>query len=80
MVSDDRKHVYEVQHLATGETRDAHVVRLRFYADKDLEVSKRITRVFHHVKHQVEYFIESIGEVIKAERGDEYAVRVYWQG
>lgn len=40
--------MYEVQHLVTGEGRDAHVVRMRFYADKDLEIRRRLQDVPTH--------------------------------
>ena len=39
-------HVYGVQNIITGEVRDMHVVRLRFYADKDLEMTAALKEVF----------------------------------
>lgn len=36
--------------------------------------------VFQHLEHQAKYHIEWIGEVKKATTGEEYVVRVYWQG
>lgn len=35
-----------------GETHDPHVVRMRFYADKQLEVTRRMTKVFQHLEHK----------------------------
>lgn len=80
MLLDERGYVYEVQHLATCETRDAHVVCMRFYGDKQLKVTRRMTKVFQYLQYQAQYYIEMIGEVAEAGRGDEYMVRVYWRG
>lgn len=67
--------VYEVQCLVTGEMRNAHVARMRFYADKQLEVTSCVTKkMFQCLEHQVRYHIERIGKVKKAECGDEYVL------
>lgn len=42
VVSGDRKHVYKVEHIVSGEARDTHVALARFYADRELHVIKRI--------------------------------------
>lgn len=39
VVSDDRELVHTVQHLVSGDKRDAHVVRMQFYANNELEMS-----------------------------------------
>lgn len=39
-----------------------------------------MAKVFQYLEYQVQYHGERIGEVKKAGRGDEYVVRVYWQG
>ena len=39
IVTVDKVHVYGVQNIVTGEVKNEHVVRLRFYADKDLEMT-----------------------------------------
>ena len=36
VATDDKEHVYAVQHLVTAELRDVHVARMRFYADDKL--------------------------------------------
>lgn len=38
VVWNEREHMNEVQHLVTGETTGAHVVRMRFHADTDLDI------------------------------------------
>ena len=39
VANDDRDHVYTVENLVNGETREVHVARTKFYADKDLHVT-----------------------------------------
>lgn len=51
MLSDDREHVHEIQHLVTGETRHAHVVLIRLYAENQLEVIRRMTKVLQFLEH-----------------------------
>ena len=80
VVSDDREHVYAVEHIVSGEVRDTHVARMRFYADKDLHVTRRLMEIFQHLEHQAEYHIEGIDKIKKAPRGDEYLVLVRWMG
>ena len=41
-------HVYGVQNIVTGEVEDVHEVRLRFYADKALEMTAALKEVFQH--------------------------------
>lgn len=69
--------MYTVQHLVLGKARDAHGVHMRFYADKELKMMRRVTEVFQRLEHHAKYNIEWIGEVKKAATDDGYAVRVY---
>ena len=39
IVTADKVHVYGVQNIVTSEVKGVHVVRLRFYADGDLEMT-----------------------------------------
>ena len=39
IVTADKVHVYGVQNIVTSEVKGVHVVRLRFYADEDLEMT-----------------------------------------
>ena len=80
VVNDDREHVYIVENIVTGETRDVHVARMRFYSDRHLQVTKRLQDVFQHREYQGEYHIRGITDVKKAKRSDEYVVRVLWEG
>ena len=42
-------HVYVVQHLVTGELRDVHVARMRFYVDDQLEITGEPLKVFQQL-------------------------------
>ena len=80
VVNDDKEHVYSVGNIVTGETREVHVARMRFYADKDLNITRQLTETFQHIDQQVTYHIREITGVRKATRGDEYVVKVQWEG
>ena len=80
MVNDDRDHLYVVQNIVTGETRDVHVARMRFYCEAKLRVTSRLHDFFQHLEHQAEYHIRGISEIKKATLGDEYVVLVQWKG
>jgi len=80
VTNDDKEHVYTVRNIVTGETRDVHVTRMRFYADSALEVTQPLQEVFQSIEQQGEYHIRSIDDVRKARQGDEYVVLVQWEG
>ena len=52
----------------SGDVRDAHVAGMKFYADNDLNVTKKIQDIFQHMEHQAEYHIDGIGEESPARR------------
>ena len=78
--NDDREHVYNVSNIVTGETREAHVTRMRLYADNSLNVTAPFKEVFQHIHQQGEYHIRAITGVRQARMGDEYVVQVQWEG
>ena len=78
--NDDREHVYTVSNIVTGEARETHVTRMRFYADRDLNVTSTFKQVFQHIDQQGEYHIRAITDVKRARMGDEYVVKVLWEG
>ena len=45
VTTDDKAHVYAVQHLATGELRDVHVARMRFCADDHLDITGELLKI-----------------------------------
>ena len=48
IVTADKVHVYGVQNVIMGEVKDVHMVRLRCYADKDLEITACLNEMFRH--------------------------------
>ena len=43
-----RPHLYGVQNIVSGEVRDIHVARMRFYADAALAITAELKEVFQH--------------------------------
>ena len=62
-------HAYGVQSIVTGEVEDVHVVRLRFYADKDLETTVGSREVFKHAFTQGEFEMAGMVGILEAEEG-----------
>ena len=60
--------------------RDAHVARLRYYADKELEVTADLKEVFQYAFAQGEFEMEAIVDLSEAQDGDGFVVRVEWVG
>ena len=73
-------HVYGVQNIVTGEVKDVHVVRLRLYADKDLEMTAAIKEVFQHAFTQGEFEMAGIVDILEAEEGQGFDAEVDWVG
>ena len=46
IVTVDEMNVYGVQNIVTGEVKDVHVVRLRFYVDKYMDMTVALNEVF----------------------------------
>ena len=72
--------MYAVQHLVTAELRDVHVARLGFYADGQLQITGELLKVFQRLETQDEYHIWSISAIKQAASGDEFVVKVAWEG
>lgn len=43
-----------VQYLVSGEKRDAQVVRMQVYADKELDMTRWVMEVFQHLERQAQ--------------------------
>ena len=78
IVTADKVHVYGVQNIVTGEVKDVHVVRLRFYADKDLEMTAALKEVLQHAFTQDEFEMAGIVDSLEAEDGQGFDVKVNW--
>ena len=50
----ERPRVYGVQNIVSGEVRDGHVARTRFYAYAALEITAELKYVFQHAFIQEE--------------------------
>ena len=48
VVGADHSHVYSVQNIFSGKVHPAHVARLRFNADADLNITAEMKDVFQH--------------------------------
>ena len=80
IVTVDEVHVYGVQNIVTGEVKDVHMVRLRFYADKDLKMTVALKEVFQHAFTQGESEVAGIVDISEAENGHGFDVKVDWVG
>ena len=80
IVAAEKKHVYGIQNIVNGEVRDAHVARLRYYADKELEVTAAMKEVFQHAFAQGAFEVEAIVGISEGQDGDGFDVQVEWVG
>ena len=48
VVSAKQPHVYGVQNIVSGDVRDVHLARMRFYADRELSITAEVKDVFQH--------------------------------
>ena len=62
------KHVFEIQNIVTGRVQTAHVARLRFYADSQLNVAADVKDVFQHAYSQGQFQMAQAGERCKVVR------------
>ncbi|ETV72286.1 hypothetical protein H257_12747 [Aphanomyces astaci] len=70
--------LYDVKNLITGDEREAHVSRLKFYADKSLHVSEDFKE---HVAHNSEgYEVEAIVDARYVAAKKDYEVLLKWRG
>ena len=81
VVSGGSPHVYNVQDIVTGETKEVHVVRMRAYADSSLAVGAEVKGLFEMTKHQGEYEIQDILNIGEGPlNAGDYKVQVAWVG
>ena len=69
-----------MQNIVSGDVRDVHVARLRFYADRALAVTAELKDVFQHAFTQGEFEMAAIVDMSEAEGGPGYEVEVEWVG
>jgi hypothetical protein len=72
-------HIYQVEHLISGELSEVHTSRMKFYCDDDLD--SRITlQLVVQKEEDCESNVESIKEVRYVAASASYAFKVHWQG
>ena len=72
--------MYGVQNMVTGEVKDMHVLRLRFYAEKDQGMTASLKEVFQHAFTRGEFEMAVIADISKAKDGQGFDVKVDWVG
>ena len=68
-----------MQHIDSGKVHTAHVARLGFYADADLNITAEIKDVIHHSYAQGECRMNVLMHVAEDDQGD-VIVWVDWEG
>ena len=56
------------------------MARMRFYADDKLDITGELLKVFQQLENQGEYHIRNISAIKRAVSGDEFVVKVTWEG
>ena len=80
VVSKTGGHVYGVEDIITGRSREVHIARMRPYADASLNVTAELKEVFNNLKSQGELDMERIeGADLEAD-SEEDVVKVKWVG
>jgi len=80
VVSAEQPHVYGVQNIVSGDVREVHVTRIRFYADRALAITAELKDVFQHSFTQGEFEMAAIVDMSEAEEGPGFDVEVEWVG
>jgi hypothetical protein len=70
--------IFEIQNLITGEQREAHASRLKFYADASLEVTAELLK---HVAHNSEgHVVDQLLEARYNAKDKQHELKVHWRG
>ena len=79
MVGAHHPHLFEIQNIVSGRVHTAHVARLRFYADSQLNVTADVKNVFQHAFNQGQCQMAGIVRVAEADDRS-LIVLVDWDG
>jgi hypothetical protein len=71
--------VFVVENLLTKELKAAHATRLRFYKDKELNVTAELAQAAEHNDHQL-YVVPKILDARYTEREMFHELLVAWRG
>ena len=66
-VMNKHPHLFEIQNIVSGRVHTAHVARLRFYADSQLNVTADVKNVFQHAFNQGLFQMAGIVRVAEAD-------------
>ena len=72
-------HLFEIQNIVSGRVHTAHVARLRFYADSQLNVTADVKYVFQHAFNQGQVQMAGVFRVAEADDRS-LIVLVNWVG
>jgi hypothetical protein len=78
-VSVESDYVFVVGNLPTKELKAAHATRLRFYKDKDLNVTAELAQAAEHNDHQL-YVVSNILDARYNEQEMFHKLLVAWRG
>ena len=53
---------------------------MRFYADDRLEITGELVKLFQQLENQGEYHIRRISAIKRAASGDDFVVKMAWEG
>jgi Chromo (CHRromatin Organisation MOdifier) domain len=72
-------YLFVVENLLTKELKDAHATRLRFYKDKELNVTAELAQAAEHNNHQL-YVVSKILDARYNEQEMFHELLVAWRG
>jgi Chromo (CHRromatin Organisation MOdifier) domain len=72
-------YVFVVENLLTNEVKTAHATRLRFYKDKELNVTAELAQAAEHNEYQL-YFVSKILDARYNEQEMFHELLVAWRG
>ena len=67
VVGSHHPHLFEIQNIVSGRVDTAHVARLRFYADSQLNVTADVKNVFQHAFNQGQFQMAGVVRVAEAD-------------
>jgi Chromo (CHRromatin Organisation MOdifier) domain len=79
VASVESDYVFVVKNVLTKELKDAHATRLRFYKDKELNVTAELAKAAEHNDHQL-YVVSRILDARYNEQEIFHELLVAWRG
>ena len=79
MVGGHHTHLFEIQNIVSGRVCTAHVARVRFYADSQLNVTANVKNVIQHAFNQGQFQMAGVARVAEADDRS-MIVLVDWAG